>query len=284
MLFPGPTSPRSRARARGVEPAASGTLALPLACVFLLFLVLPPAALLLRWISFGAPEPGAVSSRAVLQATLLSLGTTSISMLLVVVLGTALAYLLTLGRFRLLRLFTVFVELPIVMPPAVAGLALLAAFGRQGLLQQLLPGTPIHVTFTPVAVILAQVFVASPYYVRAAQSRFSSVPRELHDAAGLDGASSLRTFWHVTMPLSRRALLSALTLAWSRALGEFGATILVAGNLPGKTQTMTLLVYAALERDLRASFTVAILLLALAAIALAAVRYLAHLDRHEETS
>jgi molybdate transport system permease protein len=250
----------------------------------MLFLVVPPLALIIRWVRFGPPAPGAVAARLVLDSTLLSLCTTAITMLIVVVFGTALAYLLSQGRFPLFRALSVFVELPIVMPPAVAGLALLAAFGRQGLLAGLMGQTRLRVTFTPLAVILAQLFVSSPYYIRAAQARFSAVPRELFDAAGLDGANGLKTFWHVTLPVSRRALLSALSLTWSRALGEFGATILVAGSLPRRTQTMTLLVYSALERDLHASFTVAILLLALAAVALAAVRYLARLDRHEEMS
>ena len=274
----------ARGTAGRVRSPSAGVASLPLAVCLMLFLVLPPVALVSRWVGLGATGAGAVSSRLVLQATLLSLSTTAVTMVIVVLFGTALAHVLSLGRFPALRVFSVFVELPIVMPPAVAGLALLAAFGRQGLLSGVLPGAHIRVTFTPLAVILAQLFVASPYYIRAAQARFSAVPRELHDAAEMDGSGGVRTFWHVTLPLSRRALLSALTLTWSRALGEFGATILVAGNLPRRTQTMTLLVYSALERDLGACFTVAILLLGLAAVALGAVRYLAHLDRREEAS
>ena len=268
---------RRAAGARGV-----GGLAAPLAAVLLLFFLLPPLALALRWAGFGLPTLAAVSSRAVLSATGLSLATSALAMLIVVVLGTALAYVLAYAEFPLKRLLTVFVELPIVMPPAVAGLALLAAFGRQGLLGGLLLRAGVRVSFTPLAVVLAQVFVAAPYYIRAVQSRFSAVPRELRDAADIDGAGRWRTFSGVTLPLSRRALLSALTLTWARALGEFGATILVAGSLPGKTQTMTLLVYAALERDLHASFTVAMLLLAMAGLALGLVRFLARLDRSDD--
>lgn len=278
------TSRFSRSTTRNILPLSLGRLGLPLAGILMLFFVLPPVALVFRWISFGASSAGAVTTRSVLDATLLSLGTTAVTMLIVIVFGTALAFLLSQGRFPLLRVFSVFVELPIVMPPAVAGLALLIAFGRQGLLAAVFPNANIRVTFTTLAVILAQLFVASPYYIRAAQARFSAIPGELYDAAGLDGASGVRVFWHVTLPLSRRALLSALTLTWSRALGEFGATILVAGSLPRRTQTMTLLVYSALERDLHACFTVAILLLSMAAVALGAVRYLARLDRHEENA
>lgn len=283
LAFPRP-APSRLARVAGwrLQSQPSGRPALPLAGVLMLFFVLPPVALVFRWIGFGPTTGGSVSTRSVLEASALSLGTTGIAMLLVVVFGTALAYLLAQGRFRFLRLLSVFVELPIMMPPAVAGLALLIAFGRQGLLGRMFSTAGLRVTFTPVAVILAQLFVACPYYIRAAQARFGAIPRELHEAAGMDGACGWRAFWHVTLPLSRRALLSALTLTWSRALGEFGATILVAGNLPRKTQTMTLLVYSALERDLHACFTVAILLLGLAAAALGTVRWLARLDRAEE--
>jgi molybdate transport system permease protein len=260
-----------------------GGFALPPAGILLLFFALPPLALILRWAGFDASAARAVSSRAVLESMALSLWTTAITTGIVFVFGTALAYLLSRGSFPFVRALSIFVELPIVMPPAVAGLALLTAFGRRGLLAGVMTLANIRVTFTPVAVVLAQLFVASPYYIRAAQARFSAIPRELGEAAGLDGAGSLQTFLKVTLPISRRALLSALTLTWSRALGEFGATIFVAGNLPRRSQTMTLLVYSALERDLRACFTVAILLLAMAAAALGAVRYLAHLDRNEDT-
>lgn len=278
--------PRAVARTALHRPAGAragaGLLAGPLAGGLLLFFLLPPIALVLRWASFGPPTLAAISAGNVLSATALSLGTSAIAMLVVVVFGTALAYVLVYAEFPLKRLLSVFVELPIVMPPAVAGLALLAAFGRQGLLGGLLLRAGLKVSFTPLAVILAQVFVAAPYYIRAAQARFSAVPRELHDAADIDGAGRWRTFRGVTLPLSRRALLSALIMSWSRALGEFGATILVAGSLPGKTQTMTLLVYAALERDLRASFTVAMLLLVLAGVSLGLVRLLAQLDRNDD--
>ena len=171
-----------------------GGLAALLAGVLLLFFLLPPLALTLRWAGFGLPSLASVSTAAVLAATGLSLATSALAMLIVVVLGTALAYLMAHAEFPLKRLLTVFVELPIVMPPAVAGLALLAAFGRQGLLGGLLLRAGVRVELTPLAVILAQVFVAAPYYIRAVQSRFSAVPRELRDAADIDGAGRWRTF------------------------------------------------------------------------------------------
>jgi molybdate transport system permease protein len=211
----------------------------------------------------------------------LSLLTTSISMLLVVLLGTPLAYVLSRHHFRFKKLLAVVVELPIVMPPVVAGLALLSAFGRRGLLGVPLSFLGIHLPFSPVAVIIAQVFVSSPFYIRAAQSSFNALSPELEEAARIDGASAWKTFRQIMLPLSSPALLSGLLLSWARALGEFGATILFAGNLVGSTQTMSLLVFTALERDLGASYTTALILLALAAVLLGGMRILARLDNGE---
>jgi molybdate transport system permease protein len=165
--------------------------------------------------------------------------------------------------------------MPIVMPPVVAGLALLAAFGRRGLVGVWLVGWGIQIPFTTTAVVLAQLFVSAPFYIRTAQARFSTLSRDLEEAASMDGASTAQIFWHVTLPLSRSALWMGLALCWARALGEFGATILFAGNLAGRTQTMPLFVYGALERDLGAAYTAALVLLGLAAAVLVFTRWLA---------
>ena len=215
---------------------------------------------------------------SVLRAIGISLGTTAVSLIFILLFGTPLAYILARYTFPLKRLLAIFVELPIVMPPVVAGLALLTAFGRRGLLGAPLADWNINITFTGTAVILAQVFVAAPFYIRAAQTRFAALPHELKQAASIDGADSWRIFWHVTLPLSRRALMAGLLLSWARALGEFGATILFAGNLQGRTQTMPLLVYAALERDLNASFVSALILLLIAGLALGLTRWLTRQD------
>jgi molybdate transport system permease protein len=164
------------------------------------------------------------------------------------------------------------------MPPVVAGLALLAAFGRRGLIGRPLAEVGVGITFTWVAVVLAQVFVSASFYIRAAQFRFAALPRDLEEAAEIDGADSWQIFSHVILPLSYRALLAGLVLSWSRALGEFGATILFAGNLQGRTQTMPLLVYGALERDLNATYVTAAILLGMAAAALFLTRLLTRLD------
>ena len=251
-----------------------------LAGLMIALFILPLIALVWRAVVLvdGQPDFGDAS---LITSLSLSLLTTSASMLLVVLLGTPLAYVLSRHQFRLKKLLAIVVELPIVMPPVVAGLALLSAFGRRGLLGIPLSFLGIQLPFTPIAVIIAQVFVSSPFYIRAAQSSFNALSPELEEAARIDGASAWKTFRQVMIPLSSPALLSGLLLSWARALGEFGATILFAGNLVGSTQTMSLLVFTALERDLGATYTTALILLTLAAVLLGGMRMLAHLDNGE---
>ncbi|NJN83166.1 MAG: molybdate ABC transporter permease subunit, partial [Caldilineaceae bacterium] len=177
--------------------------------------------------------------------------------------------------FPFKRALNIIVMLPIVLPPVVAGLALLMAFGRRGLLGPTLAGWGISLPFTPAAIVLAQVFVSAPFYIRTVQARFESIPREIEDAASIDGANEWQISGRITLPLSRHAMLTGLFLSWARALGEFGATILFAGNLQGRTQTMPLLVYGILERDLNAALWTGLLLVAIAAGTLAAVTLLA---------
>ncbi len=250
-----------------------------LAILMALFLIIPMASLVWRAATL---DGGLAPDRTpLITAITLSLGTTALSILFILIFGTPLAFLLARHQFPLKRLLTIFVEMPIVMPPVVAGLALLSAFGRRGLLGQGLASLDISITFSLSAVVMAQVFVASPFYIRAAQSRFQAIPREYEDAAAVDGANPWLIFWHVIVPLSSRALVVGLILSWARALGEFGATILFAGNLQGRTQTMPLLVYGALESDLRVTFVTALILLGLAVLAVGVTRWLSGLDRND---
>ncbi|NDJ84621.1 MAG: molybdate ABC transporter permease subunit, partial [Chloroflexi bacterium] len=176
-----------------------------------------------------------------------------------------LAYLLARYHFKGHRLLSVLVELPIVLPPAVAGLALLLAFGRNGLLGAwLLAWFGVSLPFTSAAVVIAQTFVSMPFYVRTAQVGFQSIPPVLEEAARVDGADAVATMFYITLPLARRALVAGMLLSWARALGEFGATILFAGSLEGRTQTLSLLVYNAFERDLDAAIWTAVVLIAVA--------------------
>jgi molybdate transport system permease protein len=238
-------------------------------------LFLPVVALIWRTLTAaGGRTPGLLTD-SVVSAVSLSLSTTLASTLIVVALGTPLAYAFARYRFPLKRPLNVAIELPIVMPPVVAGLALLMTFGRRGLLGPPLSAFGLSLPFSPAAVVIAQVFVSAPFYIRAAQAQFEATPRELEQAASIDGAAPWRVFWSVTLPLSQRGLLAGLLLSWARAVGEFGATILFAGNLQGRTQTMPLLVYGALESDLSSALWTGLLLIAIASLALALVSLLA---------
>lgn len=244
---------------------------LTLSAAPLLFLLcVPLLALVLRldlaafWANLGSP--------VVMQAIGLSLATTTVTTLLAIVLGMPLAYLLARRRFRGRTLVDTLIDLPMVLPPAVAGIALLIAFGRRGLVGAPLSDLGITISFTQIAVVLAQFFVAAPYFVKAASVGFATVEREVEQAAAIDGASAWNVFRHVTVPLAWPALLGGAVMTWARALGEFGATIIFAGNLPGRTQTMPLAIYIGFERDLNAALTLAVILLAVSFAVLALVK------------
>lgn len=202
------------------------------------------------------------------QALWLSLWTSLISLIVILCLGTPLAYIFARWQFRGRQLAQVILELPIVMPPAVAGLALLLTFGRRGLIGQWLALLGVHIPFTALAVIIAQIFVAAPFFIRTAQVGFANIDPDLEAAARVDGATNWDVLRYITLPLSRHALGAGLILSWTRAIGEFGATMVFAGNLQGETQTMPLLVYYTFERDINAAVWVSLLLLLIAFVAL----------------
>jgi molybdate transport system permease protein len=175
-------------------------------------------------------------------------------------------------RFRGQALAEALVDLPIVLPPSVAGLALLFAYGRNGLAGGVLEVAGITLPFTTLAVIVAQVFVASPFYIRAARAGFRSVEPEVEEAARVDGASENVVLGRMTVPLAAPAIGAGLVLAWARALGEFGATILFAGNIEGRTQTLPLLVYSEFQEGIDSAIAAATLLVLAALGVLVAVR------------
>ena len=197
----------------------------------------------------------------VMAALTLSLTTSGITALLVIILGTPLAYWLAYGNFRGKRFFDTLVDLPVVLPPAVAGVALLMTFGRVGLIGKHLSAAGITIPFTTAAVVLAQSFVAGPFYIRQARVGFESVPRQLMMASLTMGASPLRTFFRVTAPLASHAILAGIVMAWARAVGEFGATLMFAGNLQGVTQTMPLAIYTTLESNPNAAIVLSVTLI-----------------------
>jgi molybdate transport system permease protein len=238
-------------------------LALPLLAIF--WRVLPQEGI---WTTVQQP--------IVTEALRLSFLTSLSSLLIALLCGTPIAYLLARSRFRGAALLDTLIDLPMVLPPTVAGVALLMTFGRRGILGTWLDMVGLHLSFTPVAVILAQSFVSAPFYIRAARAGFQSVDQELERVAYTLGHSPVRTFFQVTIPLAFPALLGGAVMAWARALGEFGATIMFAGNLMGRTQTMPLAIYAAMESDLTAALVLSAMLIVVSFSVLFGVRLLLH--------
>ena len=240
--------------------------------LFALFLGLPVLTLVGRALLDGSLG-GAIVSPAVLDALWLSLLTTAVSLTITVALGLPLAFVLARRSFRAKGLLEAVVDLPIVLPPSVAGLALLLVFGRRGLLATPIDLLGVSVPFTTVAVILAQTFVAAPFFIRSARTGLAGVDRDLEDAARVDGASERQLFRAITVPLAGAGLAAGLVMSWARSLGEFGATIMFAGNVAGRTQTLPLVVYAEFQGgDLDASIAAAAILVAAAFSVLVAVR------------
>lgn len=258
-----------RAAARDTSIAVA---ALAFAAIFVAFTAVTLAALVLRIAPSGIWQT--LHSPVVTAALWLSVRTSLASALVIVIFGTPLAAILSMP-FRGRAAIETLVTLPVVLPPVVGGLALLLAFGRAGLLGQTLNVLGVHVAFTTAAVVLAQTFVAAPLYISVAKSVFVQADPRLLDAAATLHASRAYTFLRVVLPPSIPALCGGLTLAWARALGEFGATITFAGNLPGVTQTMPIAVYVAAETDLQASIAIAVVLMLLSYGALLTVRHIA---------
>lgn len=249
------------ATASAVRSTQRRGLLLPiLSMPMLVLLGLPLLALVLRLDVADLRQN--LASPTVARALSLSLITATVTALCALLLGTPLAYLLARRTFRGRRLVDTLVDLPMVLPPAVAGIALLLVFGRRGWIGAPLDTVGIGVVFTPAAVVLAQLFVAAPFYIRSAAAGFAEIDSELEQAAALDGASDFAVFRHVTAALAWPAILGGIVMTWARALGEFGATIIFAGNFPGRTQTMPLAIYLGFERDLDLAVTLSFLLLA----------------------
>ena len=245
-----------------------------LALVTAVLLGLPVLVLVVRAVASGALV-AAAGLEVVADALALSLVTTAISLVLMVVFGTPLALLLARRRFRGQAIVETIVDLPIILPPSVAGLALLLVFGRRGLLGESLAILGIELPFTVIAVVIAQTFVAAPFFIRSARTGFASVDHDLEDAARVDGASERELFRRITVPLAGTALAAGLVMSWARALGEFGATIMFAGNIEGRTQTLPLVVYGEFQAGhLDASIAAAAILVLAAFGVLVSVRLL----------
>jgi molybdate transport system permease protein len=226
-----------------------------------LVLRIPPGTLLTR-----------LQDPLILQALRLSLLTSLASTILVIAVGLPIAHLFAMSEFRGKKVLEALIDLPMVLPPTVAGVALLTAFGRTGLAGQALSAAGIALPFTTLGVVVAQAFVAAPFFVGAARAGFAEVDRKYLDAAATLRSAPGYTFLRVLVPLAAPSLLAGAAMSWARALGEFGATITFAGNMPGVTQTMPLAVYLALQTDLEAAVALSVLLLLVSLTVLLSIR------------
>lgn len=233
-------------------------------------LVIPLVALGLA--SSPADLAAGVRDPLFVPALWLSARTTVTSLAIIVATGTPLSWWLASEPPRRTRVIDVLVDLPIVVPPAVVGIALLETFGRSGLFGAQLEALGVQIPFTTVAVVLAQVVVSAPFYVEAAAAAFRRVDRDLLIVSRTLGQSPTGAFFRIAVPLALPGLVGGAALAWARALGEFGATLLFAGNLPGVTQTMPLAIYTALEADVRVALALALVLAAASVLLLFALR------------
>jgi molybdate transport system permease protein len=245
--------------------ALGAALALTLA-----FLGLPLLAVFLD--TTPAKLASSLGDPASQDALRLSLESSAAALALIVLVGTPAAWFLATREFRGRALLTTIVELPLVLPPAAAGIALLAALGPHGIAGGLLERAHVSLVLTTAGVVVAMAFVASPFYLRQAQAAFAALDRSLLEASRTLGAGEARTFARIAIPLARPGLVAGAALAWGRALGEFGATLMFAGSLRGVTQTAPLALYERFSTDFPAALALAVVLLAVSAAVLAAVK------------
>jgi molybdate transport system permease protein len=240
------------------------------ALLALAFLLLPIVAI------FAHTTPGhlvaQLSNPVVTDALIVSFETSAIAQCLILLLGTPTAYLIATHRFRGRNAAIALVELPLVLPPAVAGIGLLAAFGRFGLLGSTLDALGIRLPFTQSAVTIAVAYVASPLYIRQAIAAFEAVDPHLTSASRTLGAGPARTFFRVSLPLARAGLIAGLALSFARGLGEFGATIMFAGSLQRVTQTLPLAIYAEFDQDFDTTLAMSAVLVLISVILLLGLR------------
>jgi molybdate transport system permease protein len=261
---------------RKPSPLGLGWLFGAPALLFVAFLGVPVAALAWRGIASGELGKN-ITSSLVLDSLRLSAITSTVTLAVAVMVGTPLAYLLARRDFPGKIFVDLLLDLPIVLPPTVAGVALLVALGRRGVIGERLDAAGIDIVFTTTAVVLAQLFVSAPFYIRTAKAGFESVEPAYEGVASTLGASPLRTFVRVTLPLAWPSLVAGAILCWARALSELGATLIFAGNLQGRTQTMPLAIISAFEsgKSIDVPIALSLILVAAAAVLLLLLRLLA---------
>jgi len=259
-------------RRSGLGDTLASGLAVAALALLAGFISLPFISLLLWTVSENSWR--AMASPVAIDALLLSIKTTSVSMAIILTVGTPAAYVLARAEFPGKKIVETLVDIPAVLPPSAAGIALLLAFGRFGLVGQHLEVFGVTVTFTTAAVIIAEVFVAGHFYVRQAAVGFAGVRRDVEEAAMVDGAGRFSTFTKVTVPLAFPALVAGAMMAWARALGEFGATIVFAGSFRGITQTVPLAIFAEFQGNIDAAVALSVLVLGFAFVVILTVRCL----------
>jgi molybdate transport system permease protein len=267
------TNSRAAGNAGGVDTAR---VFLPLALLLVAFISIPLIALAWRSVESGELADN-ITSELVLDSMRLSAITSTIALALAVIFGTPVAYLLARRDFPGKTVVDVLVDLPIVLPPTVAGVALLVAFGRRGVLGGELDRLGIEVAFTTTAVVLAQLFVSAPYYIRTVKAGFEGVSPEYEGVAATLGAGPLRVFWRIVLPLSWPSVLAGAILCWARALSELGATLVFAGNFPERTQTMPLAIIGVFDSgaSINVAIALAVILVLAASILLVLLRLVA---------
>jgi molybdate transport system permease protein len=238
----------------------------------LLFLTLPVVAVFTN--TSPADLIDSLGDPSARDALRLSLETSVVALAIIVVVGTPAAYFLATRRFRGHALVVTLIELPLVLPPAVAGIALLASLGPNGILGSLIEDAGVRLVLATAGVVVALVFVSAPYYLRQAQASFAAVDPELLEASRTLGAGEARTFLRVAMPVARTGLLAGGALAWGRALGEFGATLMFAGSFRGVTQTAPLAIYERFATDFTGALALSAVLVAVSAALLGTVKAL----------
>lgn len=240
------------------------------------FFTVPMVALIWRAASSGELADN-ITSDLVLDSLRISAITSTVTLVVAILIGTPLAYLLARKQFRGKIVVDMLLDLPIVLPPTVAGVALLVTLGRRGVIGDPLDASGIEVAFTTTAVVLAQLFVSAPFYIRTVKAGFEGVEPVYEGVASTLGASPLRTFWRVTLPLAWPSIVAGAILCWARALSELGATLIFAGNLQGRTQTMPLAIISAFEsgRSIDVPIALSVILVAAAAVLLLMLRILA---------
>ena len=236
------------------------------------FVSIPILSLLLWTVSENSWR--AMATPVALDALLLSAKTTAATMGILVIVGTPAAYVLARASFPGIRVVNTLVDVPIVLPPSAAGIALLLAFGRLGLVGQYLNVFGVTLSFTTVAVVMSEVFVAAPFYVRQVATGFGAVDRTIEEAALVDGADRTTAFFRVTVPLAFPAIVAGALTAWARALGGFGATVIFAGSFRGITQTIPLAIFAEFQSDIDAAVALSVLVLGFAFAVILSVRHL----------